>query len=155
MLQWALNLSIKKFRKKVPQACLVAVRQKVKYTVDSRPINTTSVHNCNNYFISFIYRPRQRFSQCFFSEKLFLVSVVVCEFLLYSFAQIKVRSTLIHFVCIAVIPAWQVEGEQLQCRQNGSNLIWSKVCRAKLKSGLNVLKVDIHFVHHGPRAIQL
>ena len=69
MLPWALNPSIKQFRKKVPQACMVAVRQKVQYKVDLRPKHSsTSFHNCNNYFISFIYR--QRFSQCFFFRKI-------------------------------------------------------------------------------------
>ena len=78
---------------------MVAVRQKVQYKVDLRPINTTVtiilsvLYICNDFHIVFFFR------------KNVLVSVVVCEFLLNSFAQIKVRSTSIHFARIVVMPA--------------------------------------------------
>ena len=47
--------------------------------------------------------------------------------LLWPFRGAFCRSSLIHFACIRVAPpwlvTWPVKREQLQCRQNGSNLI--------------------------------
>ena len=46
-------------------------------------------------------------------------------FLMSYFIHIWSRSSLIHFACIGVAPIQLVtpQGEQLQCRQNGSNLV--------------------------------
>ena len=63
------------------------------------------------------------------------------------------RSSLIHFACIGVAPprlftpqAWTVEGEQLQCKQNGSNLIYQVLVILKIVKLLFVLKIVLKVI---------
>ena len=68
------------------------------------------------------------------------------------FSTKTARSSLIHFECIGVAPIRLVtprpfEGEQLQCRQNGSNLIY---ITAKTKI-LLISNVLTHVKNHGQK----